>query len=140
MTTSQKPTQALHLMIMILFVWNIFGILAFFMDVTMDTSTLDAVQQEFRNHFPLWTKIVYALAVGLGTLGSFGLMRRKSWSKTFLALSLLCVIIQMYHSLFVAGGLEIFGASIAVMPTIVVVISITLVWIAQLYERRGWFN
>ena len=77
--------------------------------------------------------------MGLGTVRTFGLIRRKSWSKGVLVISLLCVIIQMYHSMFIAGAIETFGSSIAILPTIVVLLSLCLVWIAQLYGRKGWF-
>ena len=41
--------------------------------------------------------------------------------------------------MFIAGAIEIFGASIAILPAVVVILSLTLVWIAQLYGRKGWF-
>lgn len=41
--------------------------------------------------------------------------------------------------MFIAGAIETFRVSIAKLPTIVVILSLTLVWIAQLYRRKGWF-
>ena len=109
------------------------------MDQTIDPSTLDPIQKEFRTQFPLWTKIVYALAVGFGTIGTVALLRRKKWSKNFLIASLLCVIIQMYHSLFVAGGIETFGSTAAILPGIVIFLALFSVWIADLHKLKGWF-
>ncbi len=139
MKTELKPPQWMQISVILFFVWNLVGIFAFISDLMLDPSTLDKVQQDFRANFPLWTKIIYGLAVGLGTVGTFGLIRRKSWSKGVLVSSLLCVIIQMYHSMFIAGAIETFGSSIAILPTIVVLLSLCLVWIAQLYGRKGWF-
>lgn len=139
MKTELKPPQWMQISVVLLFVWNLVGIFAFISDLMLDPSTLDQVQQDFRTNFPLWTKIIYGLAVGLGTVGTFGLIRRKSWSKGVLVISLLCVIIQMYHSMFIAGAIDTFGSSIAILPTIVVLLSLCLVWIAQLYGRKGWF-
>ena len=139
MKTELKPPRWMQISVVLLFVWNLVGIFAFISDLMLDPSTLDQVQQDFRANFPLWTKVIYGLAVGLGTVGTFGLIRRKSWSKGVLVISLLCVIIQMYHSMFIAGAIEIFGSSIAILPTIVVLLSLCLVWIAQLYGRKGWF-
>ena len=139
MKTELKPPQWMQISVVLLFVWNLVGIFAFISDLMLDPSTLDQVQQDFRTNFPLWTKVIYGLAVGLGAVGTFGLIRRKSWSKGVLVISLLCVIIQMYHSMFIAGSIETFGSSIAILPTIVVLLSLCLVWIAQLYGRKGWF-
>lgn len=139
MKTELKPPQWMQISVVLLFVWNLVGIFAFISDLMLDPSTLDQVQQDFRTNFPLWTKVIYGLAVGLGAVGTFGLIRRKSWSKGVLVISLLCVIIQMYHSMFIAGAIETFGSSIAILPTIVVLLSLCLVWIAQLYGRKGWF-
>ena len=139
MKTELKPPRWIQISVVLLFVWNLVGIFAFISDLMLDPSPLDQVQQDFRANFPLWTKVIYGLAVGLGTVGTFGLIRRKSWSKGVLVISLLCVIIQMYHSMFIAGAIEIFGSSIAILPTIVVLLSLCLVWIAQLYGRKGWF-
>lgn len=139
MKTELKPPQWMQISVVLLFIWNLVGIFAFISDLITDPSTLDQIQQDFRANFPLWTKIIYGLAVGLGTLGTYGLIRRKSWSKAVLVISLLSVIIQMYHSMFIAGAIETFGSSIAILPTIVVLLSLCLVWIAQLYGRKGWF-
>ena len=140
MKTSQKPPQWTQVIVLLLLIWNFMGIAFFVLDLSIDPSTLDATQQEFRSRFPLWTKIIYGLAVGLGTLGTLGLMQRKLWSKNLLVFSLLFVIIQMYHSLFIAGGLEIFGSSVAIMPTVVIILSLVLVWLAQLFGRKGWLH
>ena len=139
MKTELKPPQWLQISVILLFIWNLVGIFAFVYDLILDPSTLDEIRQNFLANFPLWTKIVYCLAFGLGSLGTFGLFRLKNWSKGVLAISLLCIIIQMYHSMFIAGAIEIFGASIAILPAVVVNLSLTLVWIAQLYGRKGWF-
>ena len=140
MKPSQKPPQWIQVIVLLLLIWNFMGIAFFVLDLSIDPSTLDATQQEFRSRFPLWTKIIYGLAVGLGTLGTLGLMQRKLWSKNLLVFSLLFVIIQMYHSLFIAGGLEIFGSSVAIMPTVVIILSLVLVWLAQLFGRKGWLH
>jgi len=139
MKTELTPPKWVQIFVILLLIWNLMGVFAFVSDVLLDPSTLDQIQQDFRANFPLWTKIVYGLAVGLGSFGTFGLFRRKSWSKNVLAIFLICVIIQMYHSMFIAGAIETFGVSIAKLPTVVVILSLILVWIAQLYRRKGWF-
>lgn len=139
MTKNLNPPTWIKVTVILLLIWNFIGVLSFLMDQTIDPSTLDPIQKEFRTQFPLWTKIVYALAVGFGTIGTMALLKRKKWSKNFLIASLLCVIIQMYHSLFVAGGIETFGSTAAILPGIVIFLALFSVWIADLHKLKGWF-
>ena len=81
MKTELTPPKWVQIFIILLLIWNLMGVFAFVSDVLLYPSTLDQMQQDFRANFPLWTKIVYGLAVGLGSFGTFGLFRRKSWSK-----------------------------------------------------------
>ena len=78
MKTELKPPKWFQISVILLFIWNLVGIFTFVYDLILDPSTLDDIRQNFRANFPLWTKIVYGLVVGLGSLGSFGLFRLKS--------------------------------------------------------------
>jgi hypothetical protein len=135
----QKPYNYLKTILIILLVWNIIGILFFLQDVFLDPKILTENQLEFRSRFPFWIKIIYAVAVFGGTIGTFGLIKRKSWSHSIVIVSMLAVIIQMYHSIFIANSLEFLGNSAAILPTIIIVLSIVLAWIAETYKRNNWF-
>ncbi|MDB2457213.1 hypothetical protein N9W60_05015 [Flavobacteriaceae bacterium] len=135
----QKPYNYLKTILVILFIWNIIGILFFMQDVFLDPKILTENQLEFRSRFPFWIKIIYALAVFGGTIGTFGLIKRKSWSHSIVIVSMLAVIVQMYHSIFIANSLEFLGNSAAILPTIIIVLSIFLAWIAETYKRNNWF-
>ena len=76
------------------------------MDLLVDLTTLNDAELEFRSRFPFWIKMFNAAAVRLGFLVSIGLVLRKAWSKSVLVISLISVIIQMYHSFFVAYSLD----------------------------------
>ena len=135
----QKPYNYLKTILIILLVWNIIGILFFLQDVFIDPKILTENQLEFRSRFPFWIKIIYAIAVFGGTIGTFGLIKRKSWSHSIVIVSMLAVIIQMYHSIFIANSLEFLGNSAAIFSTIIIVLSIVLAWIAETYKRNNWF-
>jgi hypothetical protein len=135
----QKPYNYLKTILIILLVWNIIGILFFLQDVFIDPKILTENQLEFRSRFPFWIKIIYAIAVFGGTIGTFGLIKRKSWSHSIVIVSMLAVIIQMYHSIFIANSLEFLGNSAAILPAIIIVLSIVLAWIAETYKRNNWF-
>ena len=102
----QNPSKRIKAFVMILLVWNLIGVSIFIMDLLVDLTTLNDAELEFRSRFPLWIKMFNAAAVTLGLLGSIGLVFRKAWSKSVLVMSLISVIIQMYHSFFVANSLD----------------------------------
>ncbi len=135
MDNNEKPSSKLRILLIVFLIWNFMGIIAFITDMSTDPNTLSAIDLEFSKHFPLWTKAIYGLAVITGTLGTLGLLMRKRWAKTTLGISLLCVIIQMYHSLFIAGAIEVYGTAVVIMPIIVLTVSIVLFRIAQKMHR-----
>ena len=102
----QNPSKRIKAFVMILLVWNLLGVSLFVMDLLVDLTTLNDAELEFRSRFPLWIKMFNAAAVTLGLLGSIGLVFRKAWSKSVLVMSLISVIIQMYHSFFIANSLD----------------------------------
>ena len=135
----QNPSKRIKAFVMILLVWNLLGVSLFVMDLLVDLTTLNDAELEFRSRFPLWIKMFNAAAVNLGLLGSIGLVLRKAWSKSVLVISLISVIIQMYHSFFVANSLDYLGNSEAILSCIIIAGALTLVWIADFYKGKNWF-
>ena len=127
----------------IFFLWNLMGIAAFFMQIGISEETIQgfsAAELELYNNYSLWTKIVFALAVFGGAVGTLGLLLAKKWSKTTLIVSMFAVIVQMTHSLFFAGALDVYGLSAAIMPAFTISISIFLVWFAGFGIKKGWLK
>ena len=135
----QNPSKRIKAFVMILLVWNLLGVSLFVMDLLVDLTTLNDAELEFRSRFPLWIKMFNAAAVTLGLLGSIGLVFRKAWSKSVLVMSLISVIIQMYHSFFVANSLDYLGNSEVILSCIIIAGALTLVWIADIYKGKNWF-
>ena len=135
----QNPSKRIKAFVMILLVWNLLGVSLFVMDLLVDLTTLNDAELEFRSRFPLWIKMFNAAAVNLGLLGSIGLVLRKAWSKSVLVMSLISVIIQMYHSFFVANSLDYLGNSEVILSCIIIAGALTLVWIADFYKGKNWF-
>lgn len=125
----------------ILLVWSLLGVASFFQNILVSQEAIAALpeaERELYANYPLWTKIAYALAVFGGTLGCIGLLVRKKWVKPLLIISLTAVIIQMYHSLFIAGAMGVYGPGALVMPVMVIIISTFLVWMANYGIKKGW--
>lgn len=135
----QNPSKRIKAFVMILLVWNLLGVSLFVMDLLVDLTKLNDAELEFRSRFPLWIKMFNAAAVTLGLLGCIGLVFRKAWSKSVLVMSLISVIIQMYHSFFVANSLDYLGNSEVILSCIIIAVALTLVWIADFYKGKNWF-
>lgn len=125
----------------IMVIWNLMGVSAFIMDAMMTEEAIAALPEAERNlygKFPLWTKAAYFIAVFGGTLGAIGLVAKKRWSKPVLIVSLIGVVVQMFHSLFIAGSMEVYGPGALAMPIMVIAFSVFLVWMAHHGIKKGW--
>lgn len=124
--------------------WNIMGVLSFFMHVFMPDEAIAALpekEQALYGEYPLWTNIVFALATIAGLLGAIGLVMKKKWSKPFFILSLLAVIPQMIHNVFFTTSIEVYGIAQAVtMPVLVVVFAVVFVWFSAFASKKAWLS
>ncbi len=120
--------------------WNLLGVIAFFVQMTMDLSTLPEAQREFYEQMPGWATAAFAAAVFGGALGCIGLLLRKSWAVIVLAVSVLGIAVQASHSIFIGNGVEVFGAQGLAMPIITFGIGVALVVFGRYAATRGWLD
>ena len=123
--------------------WNAFGVVSYFMHVTMSEASLAAMPEAERalfESFPAWVTGAFAIAVFAGLAGALGLVLRKSWSVPLLGLSLLAILIQFGYTLFVSDMLAVMGAGAAVLPVIIIVVGAALFWLARTASMRGWIG
>lgn len=125
----------------ILLVWNLFGVMAYIMQVTMSPEALAALpeaQRQLYENTPAWATAAFAVAVNGGTLGCLLLLLKRSLAGIFLQLSLAGVLVQMFHSFFMSNAYEVFGPSGMVMPVMVLLIAIYLVFLAAKAKANHW--
>ena len=124
--------------------WNLMGIASFFMHVFISKEALDTLsvaERNLYNSYPLWTEIVFAIAVLFGFVGSLGLILKKKCSRMAFIISLVAIIPQMIHNVFFTKSIEVYGTAQAVtMPILVVVIGIFLVWFSNLSINKNWLK
>jgi hypothetical protein len=89
---------------------------------------------------PVWATAAFAIAVNGGAVGCLLLILRRAWAFPVLVASLLGVIVQMYHSLFVANSIDVYGPGGMIMPIMVLGISAFLVWYAMHARNKGWIK
>ena len=81
--TTVRPPKWFWIVASIAFVWNLMGVAAYLMQVTMSDETLAALpaeQQALYASTPAWATGAFALAVFGGALGCLFLLLRKSWA------------------------------------------------------------
>ncbi|UCS94548.1 hypothetical protein KZP23_05875 [Echinicola marina] len=127
----------------IMLLWNLLGVSAFFMQIGMSEEAMAALpetERELYASYPLWATIAYAVAVFGGALGCIGLLLKKKWAKMVLIISLIGIIIQVFHSLAISGAMEVYGPGAAVMPTMIIVLAIFLVWLSNFSIKKHWLT
>ncbi|WP_186757264.1 hypothetical protein [Echinicola salinicaeni] len=127
----------------IMLLWNLLGVSAFFMQVGMSEEAMAALpetERELYASYPIWATIAYAVAVFGGALGCIGLLLKKKWAKMVLIISLIGIIIQVFHSLAISEAMDVYGPGAAVMPTMIIVLAIFLVWLSNFSIKKHWLT
>ena len=124
-------------------VWNLLGVAAYVMQVTMTEDALMQLPEAERmlyENIPAWATGAFAVAVFGGALGSLLLLLRKSWAVPVFIASLVGILVQMYHSLFVARSIEVYGPGGLIMPVLVLVIAVLLLWYSRSASAKAWIS
>jgi len=119
------------------------GLMSFYAHVFISEDSLALLPENERalyGQYPLWTQMVFGIAVFAGFIGSIGLLMRKKWAKSQLILSLIAIIIQMGHSVFMTDSVAVYGNMTYVMPTLVVLVASFEVYLAIKVDKKGWLN
>jgi hypothetical protein len=124
--------------------WNIMGVISFLMHTFISNEALAALPANERalyGEYPLWTTIVFAIAVICGMIGAIGLVLKKKWSKMAFIISLLAIIPQMIQNVFFTKSIDVYGVAEAVtMPVLVFLFGSFLVWFSTFSIKRNWLN
>lgn len=140
---SNKPTRWFWILAIAALVWNLLGVMAYVMQVSMTEEALALLPEDQRvlyETIPAWATAAFAIAVFAGAVGCIALLLRKSWATPLLVLSLAGVLVQMFHSFFLSDALEVYGSSGMVMPILVLVIAVWLVGFSRSAAAKGWLT
>ncbi|WP_340201796.1 hypothetical protein [Ascidiimonas sp. W6] len=128
----------------IFLLWNIMGVLSFFAHTFISEEAIAKLPDNERalyGEYPLWTTIVFAVAVVFGFIGSLGLILKKKWSKMAFIISLMGIVPQMIHNVFFTTSIEVYGTAQAVtMPILVVIIGVFLIWFSNFSINKNWLK
>jgi hypothetical protein len=127
----------------ILYFWNLLGVKAFVVQMTLSIEQISALpiaEQQLYQNIPLWVNIAFGCAVFGGALGCIALIARRMIALPLLGLSLMGVLIQMFHAFFIANSIELYGPTRTIMPIMLIVVAIFLVCFANSAKGKGWLR
>ena len=73
-------------------------------------------------------------------LGCVGLLLKKAWCVPLFLVSLLAIIVQFSHWLFMTAAIEVYGSETYMMPLLVTAIAALLVWYSRGAKSKGWLQ
>lgn len=129
--------------VVLAFLWNLLGVLAYVMQVSMTPemmAELPAEQRALYEAMPAWVTGAFALAVFGGALGSLLLILKKGLAVPVLVVSLAAVLVQMSYVFLLSDTIAVMGASSMIMPLVVIAIAIYLVVLGRSAKARGWLS
>lgn len=143
MTTSTKPATSFWIISIVALVWNLLGVMAYLMHVTMTPETLQAMSEQEQALYintPVWANAAFAVAVWFSVLGCVLLLLRKKLAMPVFVIAFAGIVVQMIHSLFISKSMEVYGPGGMIMPIMVMVLGVYLIWYSRNATAKGWLN
>jgi len=142
-STTNKPPTWFWVVSVIALLWNLMGVFAYIGQVTMSPEVLQALPENERALYesaPAWATGAFAIAVWGGALGCILLVLRRKLATPVLFVSLIAIVVQMYHSFFISNSIEVYGPGGMIMPVMVILIAIFLIWFSRKATANGWLK
>jgi len=136
-----KPPTSFWIIGGVALVWNLIGLMLYYMQVSATPETLATVYSEAKYEFlvsiPTWATTAHAIAVTAGVLGCIFLLMRKAWAIPAFIVSLIGIVAQDTYSFVIANGIEVWGVGVIVLPIVVLVIAIGLIFYSRSAKDKG---
>ncbi len=142
-TASNKPGASFWIISVIALIWNLLGVMAYIMQVTMTPEALQALpeaERELYTGIPVWATAAFAIAVWGSLLGSILLLLRKKLATPVFIIAFMGILVQMVHSLFISRHIDVYGPGGMIMPVMVIVIGVFLIVYSRKATANGWLS
>lgn len=143
-TDRRKPPLWFWVVVVLLLLWEVAGVSAFYAHVSIDAAALAAMPAYDRQLYldlPTWYNWVFAFAVWPALLGSLAMVLRSRFARPLFLVSLVAVIVQ-FGWLF--GGTDLIAVKGALatvpFPFVIFVLAVVQVWLAGVAIKRGWLR
>jgi hypothetical protein len=139
---NSKPPVSYYVIAGVFLVWNLIGLMFYYMQVTMTPEVMVANftpdQIDFMNSEPAWATAAYATAVNAGVIGAILLLLRKSLARPLFMLSFVAVLLQDLNAFILTDAIAVWGTSGLYLPALVIVICITEIWYSSSVANRHY--
>lgn len=143
MSESNKPPIWYWIAAFVALIWNGMGILNYLDQAYMTAeklAELPAEQQVMYSDNPAWVTGAFAIAVFAGTIGSILLLLRKKLAYMIFVVSLLGIIAQWTHGLFIAENEFMLDGGQIAITIMVPLFAFLLVWLSKSAKSKGWIS
>ena len=142
--SKKKPTIIYWIISVIALLWNTMGVNAY-LQQAYNTESFRAMYPdetvlEMVYNTPAWVMAAFAIAVFGGTLGSVFLLVRKKMAKPIFIVSLIGIMTQMIHTVFISKASEVYGPGFIIMPLMVLSFGVFLIWYTQKAIKKNWIQ
>ncbi|HTG39520.1 hypothetical protein [Sphingomonas sp.] len=140
----QAPPRWFGVVAVLLILWGLAGIFAFYSDVSMNETRLAAMSEYDRAFYrsrPGWFVWIYGIATWSGLFGAVALWLRRRLARPLFILSLVAVVVQ-FGWVFLATDIVAAKGAVAVLPFPLLILGIAIVQISLATRgwRRGWLQ
>jgi len=122
-------------------IWNLFGLMIYYMTVTITPEELAARFQPdqvvYIEAVPVWVTSAFAIAVTTAVIGSVLLLLRKSLAVPVFLVSLVAVLTQHTYSFILTDVIAVLGMLQAYIAGTVLTITVLLVLYSLWARKRG---
>ena len=142
-STNTKPTTTFWIITILALLWNIMGVIAYIMQVTMTPEAIAALPENQRAMYtdvPAWATSAFALATWGALLANLLLlMRRKLAGPVFVA-SFFAILVSMYHSFFMTNMIGVSGAAGTLLPISIILIGAFMIFFTRSAAAKNWLT
>jgi len=142
-STDTKPTTTFWIITVLALLWNIMGVVAYIMQVTMTPEAIAALPENQRAMYtdvPAWATSAFALATWGALLANVLLLMRKKLAGPLFVASFFAILVSMYHSFFMTNMIEVSGAVGALLPISIILIGAFMIFFTRSAAAKGWLS
>jgi hypothetical protein len=145
MTTSSqlKPSIGFWIASIVGLLWNLLGVNAYLQQAYNTESfraNFNEQQLAIMDNLPAWATAAFAIAVFFGALGCIALLLRNKFAKPLLIISLIGVIVQFSHQLFMTNASDFYTTFDLIMTIMIPIVSVFLIWMSNKAILKGWIS
>lgn len=141
---NDKPSTSYWVISAVFLVWNLIGLMFYYMQVTMSpevmAESLTPEQVAFVNATPVWATSAYAIAVTAGVLAAAMLLLRRTVAVPLFIVSFVAVLVQDFDAFVMRNVLDLWGSGALLLPSIVIAVCVVEIWYSRSASNKGWLG